>query len=137
MEKEIMLKSYRKEIEAISLTMDVPYYEPNDERGKWFPKYEQVLLKLFNNKREHKDILEIRNYYGSDKITMVVNLTDYLNGSESSREETIEHLVQWFKCGCDVADDQVKQYIHKAYIYEVPEYKLATRCDDNYLRLED
>ena len=133
-EQEVMLKSYRKEIEVITLTMDVPYYEPNDERRNWFPKYEDVLLKLFNNKRENDEILEIRNYYDSNKISIDVNLTDYLVGSESPREETIEHLVDWFKCGCDVASKDIQQYIHKGYVYEVPDYEIPTD-EDNFVKV--
>ena len=48
-EQEVMLKSYRKEIEVLSLTIDIPQYE--GEKKTWYPTYEDVLLKLFNNKR--------------------------------------------------------------------------------------
>jgi len=134
-EQEVMLKSYRKEIEVLSLTMDVPYYEPNDERGKWFPKYEDVLLKLFNNKRENDEILEINNYYGNNEITIRINLTQYLEDSyDTSKEEAIEHLKEWFIGGCDVSKDKIKQYIRKGYVYVIPEYEMNT--DNNYVILE-
>ena len=105
-EQETMLKSYRREIEVISLTIDIPQYE--GEKRNWFPKYEDVLLRLFNNKRENKELLKIINYYGSSKITIHVNLTDYLEGSESSREETIEHLKNWLIGGLDVSKSNLK-----------------------------
>lgn len=138
------LKSYRKEIEVLSLTLDVPQYEYNDERRNWFPKYEDVLLKVFNNKRENKEILKIMNYYGSNEITIHINLTDYMNDSEN-REEVIEHLKDWFKSGCDVSNDKIDTYIYKGYVYTIPEYENNIKTFDtnndaliqNYIEWED
>lgn len=134
MEQEIMLKSYRKEIEILELTMEVPVYE--GERAKYFPKYEDILLKFFNNKREDKDILEIRNYYGSNEITLVVDLTGYTENSYwESKEDSIEYLKEWFKCGLDIADEDVKTYITKGYRYSIPEYDL--KGINNYIVVEE
>ena len=132
-EQETRIKAYKQEVEVLTLQMDVPVYE--GERASWFPRYEDVLLKLFNNKRENKEILEIRNYYGSNRICMVVNLTEYLIGSESNREESIKHLLEWFKCGLDISDDDIEQNIHKGYIYTINEWENKME-GDNYLELE-
>lgn len=142
-EQEIMLKSFRKEIEVLVLEMDVPSYEFNDKRRNYFPRYEDVLLTLFNNKRENNDILRIDNYYGSNTITITINLTAYLEESYQSRKECIKHLIEWFKCGCDVADEDVKTEIGKAYMYEVPEYMNNIKSFEgeqyirNYIEWED
>lgn len=135
-EKEVMLKAYKREIEVLKLTMDVPSYDYNDERRKIFPRYEDVLLKLFNNKRENKEILAIRNYYDSNKITIEVNLTDYMG--ESDRKETIEHLKTWFSSGLDVSNDMIEEYYCKGHIYTIPEYtnKLAYNNTENYFELD-
>lgn len=138
------LKSYRKEIEVLSLTLDVPVYEYNDERRNWFPKYEDVLLKVFNNKRENKEILKIINYYDSNEITIHINLTDY-ESEDSNREETIEHLKDWFKSGCDVSNDKIDTYIYKGYVYTISEYENDIKTFDkdndaliqNYIEWED
>ena len=111
--------------------MDVPTYE--GERAKWFPSYADVLLMLFNNKRDNKEILNIRNYYGSNKIAMDVNLTAYCGGKD--KDESIKHLVEWFKCGLDIADEDVEQYIHKGTIYTIAEFENNME-GDNYLELE-
>ena len=135
-EQMVTLKSYRRKVEIITLTLEVPTYEPTDERGKWFPRYEDVLLRLFNNKREEEDILEIRNYYSSNKITMVVNLTDYVDGGYGkSKDECIEQLVKWFIGGLDVAPKDVKKDIGKAYIYEINGYdnNIPYKEGDDYI----
>lgn len=122
MEKELYLKAYRSEIEVVSLTIDVPEYE--GEKRTWYYRYEDVLLKLFNNKREDKDILEIINYYGSNKITIEVNLTHYLEDGyrNDNREEAIEHLKTWLTSNLDISNEQVETNFYKGYIYEVGEY---------------
>lgn len=132
-EQGITLCAYKQEVEILTLQMDVPVYE--GERASWFPKYEDVLLKLFNNKRENKEILEIRNYYGSNAISMTVNLTEYMEGSSDTKEECIEHLVEWFKCGLDIKDEDVKQYLRTGTIYTIPEWENKME-GDNYLELE-
>lgn len=121
-EQETILKSYRKEIEVLSLTLDVPQYSYDDERRNFFPTYEDILLMTFNNKRENKEILKIINYWGSNAITIHVNLTDYLDDSYSTREECIEHLKDWFKGNCDIDNDKIETYIYKGYVYTIPEY---------------
>ena len=137
MEKEVMLKAYEEEIEVLRLTMEVPNYEYGDERRTMFPRYEDVLLRLFNNKRENKEILAIRNYWGSDKITIEINLTDYLEHSQD-RKETIEHLKTWFSSGLDVSNEQIEEYYLTGHIFRIPEYenKLAKDNTENYFELD-
>lgn len=140
-EQEIMLKSYRKEIEVLSLTMDVPYHD--GEKRTWYPTYEEVLLKLFNNKRENKELLKIINYYDSNEITIHINLTDYVEDGYSTKEEAIEHLKTWFASGLDIKFDDIKEYYYKGYIYTIPEYNnnITTFENDklvqNYIEWED
>ena len=136
-----MLKSYRKEIEVLMLTIDVPYYEDVETRISFYT-YEDVLLRLFNNKRENEDILEIRNYYGNNKITICVNLTSYLSECYSEREEAIDYLKTWLTNGLDVSNDMVEQKIRKGYIYSIPDYENNIRdlvndeLIENYVELE-
>lgn len=117
-----MLKSYREEIEVLTLTMDVPSYDYDDKRRNMFFKYEDVLLKLFNNKRDNKEILKIRNYYNSNKITIEVNLTQYLEDSYDTKEQVIEHLKDWMSSGLDVANKDIEANTYKGYIYSVDLY---------------
>lgn len=135
-EQSIFLKSYRKEIEVLVLTMEVPTYEPDDEKHRYYPRYEEVLLKIFNNKRENNDILDIQNWYGSNEISIVINLTHYLEDSYNDRQECIKHLIQWFKSGCDISDEDVSLEYGKAYIYEIPTYqnKIESFEGNKYVR---
>ena len=119
-EKEVMLKSYRKEIEVLSMEVEVPVYR--DEKQKHLYTYADLLLKLFNNKRDDSDILKIENYSGNNYIRVLINLTSYIEHN-SSREECIEHLKTWFASGLDVSDDDIETEIIKGYIYTIPEWE--------------
>lgn len=129
-ERTIMLKSYRKEIEVLSIEIDVPTYD--DERRNYFYKYEDVLLKLFNSKREDSDILKIENYYNSNAIKVYINLTSYVDHNKT-KEECIEHLKTWFTSNLDIRNEDVKTEITKGYIYEIPEWenKIETYKEEN------
>ena len=118
-EKEVMLKSYRKEIEVLAMEVEVP---TRDVQDKYFYSYEDLLLKLFNNKRDDKDILKIENYYGNNYIRVLINLTSYIEHN-NSREESIEHLKRWFTSGLDVSDDDIEIDFIKGYIYTIPEWE--------------
>ena len=119
-EQEVKLKAYRREVEILSLTMDVPYYDDHDKRSIC-GTYESTLLKLFNNKRDNKEILDIRNYYNNNKITMVIDFTTYMSDSYESKEEAIEHLKNWFAGMHDIKRDDIVATLDKGYIYEVDE----------------
>lgn len=134
MEKEIKLKAYRSEIEVLHLTLDVP---SNKGKEDFLYSYEDVLLKVFNNKRENKDILEINNYFGSNEITIVINLTHYMEDNHSSKEEAIEHLKDWFSAGLDVSNDQIEEYLDHGYLYSVPTYLNDVDGISNYIDWED
>jgi len=121
-EQEIRLKAYRKEIEVLTLQMDVPYYEDESKR-MLCGTYENTLLRLFNNKREHKEILEIRNYYNSYMITIKINFTEYMDKDGNDRKEEIEHLKSWFAGYHDIKNEDIKAYVNKGYIYEVDTYE--------------
>lgn len=147
-EQEVMLKSYRREIEVLSLEMDVPQYEPDDERGKFLPKYEDVLLKLFNNKREDRSILKIENYYGSNAITIHIDLTYYLENCVdygTTREEAIDHLKNWYRGNLDISLDDIDTRIYKGHVYAIPEYenhitsfnRETEEYEPNYVEWED
>lgn len=117
MEKKRM-DVWKEEIEVLSLTIDIP--EEKGERKSWFYSYEDVLTKLVNNKREDKDILEIENYYGSNKITIRINWTSYLEDNRGdTEEELIEHLKNWLSSGVDVSNDKIKAEINKGCIYTI------------------
>lgn len=119
-EQTVMLKSYRKEIEVLSMEVEVPTYD-DEKRSKYFYSYEDLLLKLFNNKRDDKDILKIENYYGNNYIRVLINLTSYIE--HNSREESIEHLKRWFTSELDVSDDDIEIEFIKGYIYTIPEWE--------------
>ena len=142
-EQMIMLKSYRKEIEVLAMEVEVPV---RDAQDKHLYSYEDLLLKLFNNKRDDKDILKIENYYGNNYIRVLINLTSYIEHN-NSREESIEHLKRWFTSGLDVADEDIEIEFIKGYVYTIPEYenKIKTyekendewKTIQNYLVWED
>lgn len=129
--KETLLKAYKEKVEVLSLTMEVPY-----------ERYADTLLRLFNNKRENKEILKLINYYDSNVITMHINLNEYINSSYSSREECIKHLKEWFISGLDIDINKVKEHYYVGYIYYVNEYDNNFKFEDgdkyveNYLILE-
>lgn len=123
MEELKRLISYKEEIKVLSLTMNVPKYE--GERKSWFPTYAETLLRLFNNKRENKEILEIVNYYNSNKITMRVNLTAY-----GDTEQDIEHLKEWFKGSHDISNDEIECTTYKGYIYSVDTFDSNIQYED-------
>lgn len=131
-EQEIKLISYRREAEILTLTMDVPYYEDADKRSIC-GTYETTLLKLFNNKRENDEILEIRNYYGSNKITLVIDFTKYMSSSEVDKDEAIKHLKDWFAGMHDISRDDITASLDKGYIYEVNEYDNDMEGIHNYV----
>lgn len=142
-EQTIMLKSYRKEIEVLTLEVEVP---TRDEQDKHLYSYEDLLLKLFNNKRDDKDILKIENYYGNNYIRVLINLTSYIEHN-NSREESIEHLKRWFTSGLDVSDDAVEVEFIKGFIYTIPQWENNIKCFEgkgqdlklihNYVEWED
>lgn len=129
--KETLLKAYKEKVEVLSLTMEVPY-----------ERYADTLLRLFNNKRENKEILKLINYYDSNVITMHINLNEYINSSYSSREECIKHLKEWFISGLDIDINKVEENYYVGYIYYVNEYDNNFKYEDgdkyveNYLILE-
>lgn len=129
-EKLIALKSYRKEIDILELTIDIPYFDKLEDR-LIYGTYEDTLLRLFNNKRENKeDILEIRNYYGNNKITIVVNLDNY-RYNHNTEEEDIKHLKQWLIGNFDISIDDIKEYRHKGHLYTIETYENnIDSCDD-------
>lgn len=130
-EKLVTLKSYRREINIIELTIDIPYFDNLEDR-LMYGTYENTLLKLFNNARDNKDdILEIRNYYGSNKITMVINLDAYREGSHNTEEEDIEHLKRFMIGNFDMKSEDVKEYRYKGNIYEIDRYdNKIDSCND-------
>ena len=131
MEEQKNLVSYRKVVDTVRLTLNVP---DNKE-------YYEVLTALFNNKRENKEILEVYNYYGNNKITLVVNLTDYAEDNyhetvEEAKEEAIKHLKRWVNCFMrDNDENNIEVYQSKASIYYIDEYssKLQKELDGKWL----
>ena len=118
-EKLVTLKSYRKEINILELTIDVPYYEDIDKRNM-YGTYASTLLKFFNNKRENKnDILEIRNYYDNSKITLIINLDAYRQDSYNTEEEDIEHLKRFMIGNFDMKTEDIEEYRYKGNLYDI------------------
>lgn len=133
--KETLLRAYKEKIEVLSLSMEVPV-----------EKYADALLKYFNNMREEKSILKIQNYYGSNKITLHINLTNYLKSdSEDERAESIEHLKDWFRGDLDISTKDIEVEFYEGYVFYINEFdnekNIQSFKDDkwimNYLILED
>lgn len=124
-EQELRLKAYRKEVEVLTLEMDVPYYEDAEKR-MMCGTYEDTFLKVHNNMREDDTILEVNNFYGSNVIELKIDFTRYMNESVSSsttREEAVEHLKNWFAGMHDIKRDDIKVRFNKGYIYEIDEWE--------------
>ena len=132
--KETLLKAYKEKIEVLSLTMEVPV-----------EKYSDVLLKLFNNKRDNKEILKLGNYYGSNDITIHINISQYIESNHTSKQEAIEHLKEWFIGSLDISLNDVEEYIYEGYIFYVDEWNNkqviksfdGDKLIENYIILEE
>lgn len=130
MEEQKNLISYRKVVDVVRFTIN-----PTDE------EYCEVLTCLFNNKRDEKDILEIYNYYGSNKISIVVNLTDYAESNyyddeQEAKEDAIAHMKRWINNFMkDNDENNIEVYENKACIYYIDEYSsnLIREIDGEYL----
>lgn len=87
--------------------------------------YCEVLTRLFNNQREHKQsILELINYYGNNRITLMINLSNYREHSYNSKEEDIEHIVDWVKSMCFYEDGiKVEYTLGNGYVWNIDEYR--------------
>lgn len=134
MEEEVRLKAYKSKVKVLYLTIDVPN---NDDKKDFLYSYEQVLLKLFNNKRENKEILDLHNYYGGNEITIAINLTAYMEDNHDSEKDAIEHLKTWLTSGLDVSNEQVEEYLDEGYIYKVTTYENKIEGISNYIDWED
>ena len=107
-DKDVRLLFTEVEVEVLKLRVSIP--KPED--------YRKVFLKLHNNMREDKDILEVNNFWCNNDIEMIVNLTAYINYVHKSKEEGIEHLKEWMVSGCDIDPNSVKVEIEKGKVYE-------------------
>lgn len=93
--------------------------------------YCEVLTRLFNNQREYrKSILEINNYYNSNDIILLINLDNYIENSHNTREDNIEHLIEWTKSMCNY-QAEISYEIKQGYLYEIDEYKSNINYFDN------
>ena len=116
------LNAFVDDIDILSLTIDIPYYEKLEDRCM-YGTYESTLLRVFNNKREHReDILEIINYYGSNELKVVFNFTHYREDSYNTEEEDIKHLKRWLIGNFDLSEDAVKEERFKGRLYTINEY---------------
>ena len=79
-------------------------------------RYADSWLALCNNKRETKEFLELRNYYDSNKITAIIDVTDTIDN-----EETIESCKDFFSSwGVNIK----RVTIEEAKRYLIEEYQL-------------
>lgn len=81
MEKEKRITSYVKEVKGLVIYGNLD--------GK---RYANSWLAFCNNKRDNKEFLELMNFYGSNKIRIVIDITDSHN-----RNETINHYKEFFE----------------------------------------
>lgn len=109
--KDVKLLFMSVEVEVLKLRVSIPKQED----------YRKVFLKLHNNMREDKCILEINNFWCNNDIEMIVDLTNYINYVHKSKEEVVEHLREWMVSGCDIDPNSVKVEIEKGIVYELYE----------------
>lgn len=123
--KETKINVWEEKIEVLTLRMDVP-----------IEKYDDKLVRLFNNKRENDEILELYNYYDSNEIAIYINLTKYLKegNNNGSKEDAIKHLKEWFRGDLDISLDSIQETLEEGHLYTVMDYTLNT--DNNYIKLE-
>ena len=130
MEEQKTLISYRKVVDVVRFTI-----KPTDE------EYCEVLTCLFNNKRDQKEILEVYNYYGSNKISVVVNLTDYTtynyyDDDKEAEADAIAHIKRWLNMFMrDNDENNIEVYRSKASIYYIDEYssKLVNQIEGEWI----
>lgn len=128
---QVCLKAWKTTIDTMEVVIDVDGRE-----------YCEVLTALFNNKRENrKDIIDLYNNWGSNKITLVINLTHYGDG-DADMKDTIRHILDWIESICNY-NSKVEYTLGKAYLYEVDEYQSKIEYFDkednfyfNYVVLE-
>jgi hypothetical protein len=106
--KDERLTFCRRETEVVKLKCSFPRIED----------YKNVLLKMFNNMREDKDLLEINNYYCNNNIEIVIDLMSYMEDVHQSKEEVVNHLKEWMVSGIDINPNDVKVEFEKARVYE-------------------
>lgn len=120
---QVNLIAWKTPIEVMEVKVDVEETE-----------YCNTLVRMFNNKREHKkSIIDLYNTWANNTITFVVNLNYYENGN-ADRNDTIEHIVHWANVMCNYKG-KVEYTIGKGYLYEVDEYRSKIEYfdkDDNY-----
>ena len=105
MEKEMKIKAWRYDITTL-----VIYGELDNER------YAESWLALCNNKREEKDFIELQNYYDSNKIKAVIDITE-----SDDKERAKEHYEKFFSAwGLTIESSDIE----KAIKYEIVEFDL-------------
>ena len=105
--------------------------------------YCEVLTRLFNNQREHKQsILELINYYGNNRITLMINLSNYREHSYNSKEEDIEHIIDWVKSMCFYEDgikvewDCTDKETQPLPFFSITRYRYEARARGRLKRIE-
>lgn len=118
--KDVRLTCCRADVEVLVLRINIPSIED----------YKTTLLRLFNNKREDKDILEIQNFYCNNDIEISIDLTAYMNDTHKTKEEVIKHLTWWLIGNMDMKAEDVKVEVSKGRVYSMYEDEF-TYFDEN------
>lgn len=121
MEERKNIISYREVVDTVSFEIN-----PTDE------EYSEVLTCLFNNKRDNREeILDLWNYWGSNSITIKINMTKYAEDFESE-DQAIDHIKNWLNNF--MRDNDVNNIIvthGKAAIYHIDEYGSKIPYEEN------
>jgi hypothetical protein len=116
MEKEKRILSYVKEVKGLVIygNLDADNYAKS-----W--------LAFCNNKRDNKEFLELMNFYDSNKIRIVIDITDSHN-----RNETINHYKEFFESwGLEITSANINDFV----VYVVDELEL-NEDKEVFVRLE-
>ena len=116
MEKEKRITTYVKDIKGLVIYGNL---DGNNYAKSW--------LALCNNKRDNREFLELMNFYGSNKIRAVVDITGVRNPNE-----TINHYKDFFESwGLTITSADIEDF----KLYSIDEYSL-NESNEVFVRLE-
>lgn len=96
------LNGYKEEIKTLIIYANID----NNYADNW--------LKLCNNKREHKEFLELLNFMDSNKIRVVIDITE-----DENKEDTINHYIDFLQSyDCSI----ISKSIEKGVAYHINIY---------------
>lgn len=119
MEKEKRITTYVKEVKVLTIYGNL---DGTNYANSW--------LALCNNKRDNKEFLELMNFYGSNKIRIVIDITKV---SAEYLDEVVEHYEDFFKSwGLEITSTNIDY----ANLCSVDYFELIDGDKEVYLELD-